>query len=244
MFVLSEIQTLAAILPKPHTMRQYFLLFLVLFFVGCSDNSTQKKITIGEYNFMFPNDFKKVEEQGIDSYVGKIKGDSIVLGFDYGYYSDRLVETEQEYIDKKYWLQNAEYQFMKPGITYDNNNRPKIELINVRQATNGDTIKFKNADLIAKCKHDSIVFEYPITLPDKTKQHIVKVDTIQNHLRRVIIAKDPSKDLTGIFLMNLNDFNESMNSFTALSMATSNLTKRQQDSVLKIFSTLKFNTDK
>ena len=225
-------------------MRQYFLLFLVLSFIGCSDNSTQKKISIGEYNFMFPNDFKKVEEQGIDSYVGKVKGDSIVFGFDYGYYSDRLVDTEQEYIDKKYWLQNAEYQFMKPGITYDNNNLPKIELINVRQATNGDTSKFKNADFIAKCKHDSIVFEYPITLPDKTKQHIVKVDTIQNHLRRIIIAKDPLKGLTGIFLMNLNDFNKSMNSFTALSMATSNLTKRQQNSVLKIFSTLKFVTDK
>lgn len=235
---------LAAILPNPPTMRQYFLLFLVLSFIGCSDNEKPRMITIGEYAFMFPNDFKKVEELGIDSYVGKVKGESIVFGFDYGYYSDRLIETEQEYIDKKYWLQNAEYQFMKPGITYDNNNRPKIELINVRQATNGDTSKFKNADLIAKCKHDSIVFEYPITLPDKTKQHIVKVDTIQNHLRRIIIAKNPSKGLTGIFLMNLNDYNKSMNSYTALSMATSNLTKRQQDSVLKIFSTLKVVAEK
>jgi hypothetical protein len=195
-------------------MRQYFLVFLVLSFISCSDSPILKKITIGEYNFMFPNDFKKVEEQGIDSYVGKVKGDSIVFGFDYGYYSDRLVESEQEYIDKKYWLQNAESQFMKPGITYDNNNRPKIELINVRQTTNSDTLKFKNADLIAKCKHDSIVFEYPITFPDKTKQHIVKVDTIQNHLRKIIIAKDPSKGMTGIFLMNLNGFNNSMNSLT------------------------------
>lgn len=225
-------------------MRQYFLLFLISSFIGCSDNEKPRMVTIGEYAFMFPNDFNKVEEQGIDSYVGKVKGDSIVFGFDYGYYSDRLVETEQEYIDNKYWLQNAEYQFMKPGITYDNDNRPKIELINVRQSTNGDTSKFKNADLIAKCKHDSIVFEYPITLPDKTKQHIIKVDTIQNHLRRIIIAKDPAKGLTGIFLMNLNDYNKSMNSYTALSMATSNLTKRQQDSVLKIFSTLKFIADK
>ena len=225
-------------------MRLYLLLFSVLSFTGCSDNAQSRTITIGEYAFMFPNNFRKLEEQGIDSYVGKVKGDSIVFGFDYGYYSDKLVETEQEYIDKKYWLQNAELQFMKPDIIYDNNNRPKIEVLNVRQAISSDTLKFKNADLITKCKHDSIVFEYPITLPDKIKQHIIKVDTIQNHQRKIVIAKDPSKGLTGIFLMNLNNFNKSMNSFTALSMSTSSLTKRQQDTVLKIFSTVKFVADK
>ena len=133
---------------------------------------------------------------------------------------------------------------MKPGITYDRNNYPKIELIDVRQVTINDTAKFKNADLIAKCKHDTIFFDLPITFPDKTKQHIVKIDTVQNHQRKVVIAKDPLKGLTGIFLKNLGSYNESMNSFTALSMVTSNLTKRQQDSVLKIFSTLKFVTQK
>jgi len=225
-------------------MRQIFFFILTLLLLGCSDKSSHKTITIGEYAFDFPNDFHEIEEQGIDSYVGKIKGDSIRFDFDYGYYSDRLVETEQEYIDKKYWLQYAEHRFMKPGITYDDNNRPKIELINVRQATNSDTEKFENADFIAKCKHDTTVFDYPIILPDKTKQHIVKVDTIQNHLRRIIIAKDPLKGLTGIFLQNLGGYNKSINSHPALSMVTSSLTKRQQDSVLKIFSTLQFVTSK
>ncbi len=220
------------------------LIFLAFLFVSCTDKTKLKTITIGEYSFDFPNDFKQVEEQGIDSYIGKVKGDSIELGFDYGYYSDRLVETEQEYIEKKIWLQYAGYQFMKPGITYDNNNYPKIEFLGLRQTTNGDTAKFKNADFIAKCKHDSILFDYPITLPAKTKQHIVKIDTIQNHLRRIIIAKNSLNGLTGIFLMKLNNYNQSMNSSTALSMATSGLTKKQQDSVLKIFSTLKFVSNK
>jgi len=146
-------------------MRQTIVFILTFFLLGCSDKTSHKTITIGEYAFDFPNDFHQIEEEGIDSYVGKIKGDGIGFGFDYGYYSNRLVETEQEYIDKKYWLQNAEYQFMKTGISYDNNNRPKTELINVRQATNSDDVKFKNVDFIAICKHDTIVFEYPITFP-------------------------------------------------------------------------------
>src|SRR5688572_20663442 len=221
-------------------MRKFIYFVLFSFLLGCSDKTKPKTITIGDYSFDFPADFKLIKEKGIDSYVGKIKGDSMWLGFDYGYYSDPLVESSQEYLEKKFWISDGGIQFMKEGITYDNNNYPKVELLSLRPTTLSDTIKFNGADFIATCKHDSLIFDYPVKLPDKTKEHFIHVDTIQNHMRKIIIAKDPKNGLTGIYLKDLKGFNESINSYLALSMATSDLTKQQQDSVLKIFSSVRF----
>jgi hypothetical protein len=78
------------------------LLFLLF---GCGQTSDRqwKTIEIGDYLFDFPSDFKLVEEKGIDSYVGKIQGDSMWFGFDFGYYSNDFEQTQQEYLDKGDW---------------------------------------------------------------------------------------------------------------------------------------------
>ena len=55
------------------------------------------------YQFDFPLDFDLIKEQGIDSYVGKIEGDCLTFGFDYGYYSNSFEESPQEYLDKGNW---------------------------------------------------------------------------------------------------------------------------------------------
>ena len=221
-------------------MRQIIFLILLINLIGCSDKSKPKTITIGTYSFDFPGDFRLIKEKGIDSYMGKVKGDRIWLGFDYGYYSDPLMETTQEYLDKQFWLRDAALSFVKEGITYDKNNSPKVELIKLRSATANDKTKFKGADFIATCKHDSLIFDFPVTLPEKTKMHFIKVDTIEHYLRKIIVARDPKEGTTGIYLEDLNGFNNSLNGYLALSMATSNLTMRQQDTVLKIFSTIRF----
>lgn len=220
-----------------------YFIFLGLF-AGCSDKTKYKNITIRNYSFNFPHDFDLNKETGTDSYVGKIKGDSIVFGYDFGYYSDSFTETAQQYIDSKFWLHDVGVRFLKEGITYDNNNYPKVELTNLRQATKDDSTKFKNVDFVATCKHDSLTFEYAILLPDNIKRYIIKVDTVQNHLRKIIIAKDPLKGLTGIYLKELKGFNESLNSTLALSMVAQGLTKAQQDIVLKIFSTVRITAQK
>jgi hypothetical protein len=219
-------------------MHKFIYLFAIVLTVSCSDKTSKNVIVIGTYSFEFPNDFKLVKEKGQDSYVGKIKGDRITFDFDYGYYSNPLVQTQQEFLKDSFWLLHAGDQFMKEGITYDENNSPKIEFINLRPATTKDRIAFSNADFIAVCKHDSLIFDYPVTIPDDTKQHFINVDTIQNRLTKTVIAKNPTKGLTGIYLKDLNSFNESINSYLALSIATSHLTKEQQVIVQKIFSTV------
>ena len=47
----------------------------------------------------FSSDFELVTENGIDSYVGKIKGDSMCFSFDFGYYSSDFEQTSQEYLE-------------------------------------------------------------------------------------------------------------------------------------------------
>lgn len=66
-----------------------------------------------------------------------------------------------------------------------------------------------------------------------------RVDTIQGHYRRIAIAKDPMEGVTGVYITDLNGFNESMNSSIALSIATSQLTSAQQTQVLNILASVR-----
>jgi hypothetical protein len=228
---------------QPPSIRSIFFIIVGIFFVNSCGKANDNYITIGNYTFDFPNDFKLIKEKGDDSYVGKIKGDNIIFEFDYGYYSNGLIQTPQEFLQEKFWLIDAASQFMEVDVTYSNNNFPVVNLLSVRQSKISDTGMFKNADFIATCKHETETFDYPITLPAAVKQHNVKIDTIQNHFRKIVLAKNPSRGMTGIYLKDLNGFNESINGYLALSLTTNHLTKEQQDTVTKIFSTVKFNKE-
>ena len=217
----------------------FFLLFSV-FVLSCKNNEQRGEITIGEYAFSFPNDFVLVEENGIDSYVGNIKGKSHWLGFDYGYYSDPLIETTKEYLEKGFWKKDAYSWFIEPKGNYISEMVREIQLLDTKPVeTKEDSSKFKGADIIAVCKLDTTTFEYGITFPDEIKAHDIIVDTIKDHYRKVVVAKDPQKGITGIYLKNLNGFAESINAFSALSMATNGLTKHQQDSFVNVFRNVK-----
>jgi hypothetical protein len=68
---------------------------LLLFFVCC--NSSQRTIPLEwkivnehYFEFMVPRNMNKIEVQGIDSFVGRYKNESIDLSFDYGGWSDKL----------------------------------------------------------------------------------------------------------------------------------------------------------
>ena len=215
---------------------QAITIILALLALSCNNRNQNGTIAIGEYTFQFPKDFQLEEGKGIDSYVGKIKGDKLWLGFDYGYYSNLIVETPQEYLLKGHWKIDAFSSFVKPKGTYNAGTTREIELISTKQiATHTDSIKFRGADLIALCTLVSDTFEYGIKLPTEIKEHTFLVDTFSGCYRKIVIANKPEKGMTGIYIKDLNGFNKSINSFLALSMATSQITKQQQDSIVKIF---------
>lgn len=231
-------------------MKRLLTILITILLCGCgqtekkSDWQKEKKpegqwktIEVGDYLFDFPGDFELVTEKGIDSYVGKIKGDSMWFGFDFGYYSSDFEQTPQEYLDNGFWRNDLSYRFMKEEITYDQTNTPKVEVMSIRPATIQDSVTGKGCDYVARCKHEKTEFDFAVYIPNEIKQTNCSIDTVDNKYTKIVWAKDPKKGTTGIYLRDLNGFNESINSYLALSMATSNLTSKQQETALKIFKT-------
>lgn len=76
---------------------------MFLFFMSGCENSDEyvstgiDSIEIGYYKFEFNSEFTLIEEQGIDSYVGRVEAPGIQIHFDFGWYTSSLenLPTEQ-----------------------------------------------------------------------------------------------------------------------------------------------------
>lgn len=64
---------------------------------SCSNDDTSEPsaIEIVDFQLNFPTKFTLEELQGIDSYVGLIKGSGITLTFDYGWYTSANIYLEE-----------------------------------------------------------------------------------------------------------------------------------------------------
>jgi hypothetical protein len=140
-------------------------------------------------------------------------------------------------LDSEEWRQALSYRFMKNGITYHDKNMPKVDVMNVLPATSKDSTLGKGCDYVAKCKYEEVTFDFPIYIPKKIKETNISIDTVHNQYRKTVWSKYSSKGVTGIYIRDLKGFEPSMNSYLALSMTTTNLTKTQQEIALKIFKT-------
>ncbi|MEE1947080.1 hypothetical protein VRU48_18285 [Pedobacter sp. KR3-3] len=211
----------------------------LLFLLSCSQQSKninkelKNTIEIGDYSFDFPANFKLVKEQGVDSYVGRIEDNNNRFEFDFGLYTSTLTESPEEYLKEGYWRFDLSERFMKPNITYDKNNEPKVEVLSIRQANRKDSLIGKGCDYIAHCQHEKITFDFPIYLPAETKAYYFKTDTIDGIYQKVVYAKDPKKGITGMYLAKLGNKR-------ALSLVAHHLSCKEQEMVLKIFSTAKY----
>ena len=78
-------------------MKYYYILiaFLLLFNnESYSQANEWKTFEIGKYKIEFPNNFSFIEAQGLDSSIGKIVSDELVVEFDYGAFTNNLEEYE------------------------------------------------------------------------------------------------------------------------------------------------------
>jgi hypothetical protein len=225
-------------------MKTFLTIFILVLLAGCglvekNSSSKWKTIEVGDYLFDFPEDFTLTPEQGIDSYVGKITGDSIAFFFDYGFYSNKLGETLEEYLSDGFWRLELSQRFMKDGITYDIITLPKVDVLDIRPANTQDSTLGGGCDYVAKCKHDDTVFEYPVYVPGEIKGTNYKIDTVDHLYRKIVWSKDPQKEITGIYIQELDTTNSEMSMLKALSMTTGNLTAKQQELSLRIFKTVR-----
>jgi hypothetical protein len=195
-------------------------------------------IEIGEYVFDFPQGFKLVKEQGIDSYIGRVEDDEMSFRFDLGLWTNTLADLPAEYLEKGEWKYDfLAYEFHKHNAAIKEEDMKRVEVLNIRPATKKDKRLESYVDYIAKCKLDSIVIDYTIYLPPEIKNVNFIVDTIDNHYRKIIYSKIPEEEYTGIFIRKLNDIG-------GLEMRTRKINSQQQKIALKILKSVRLKNGK
>ncbi len=96
-------------------------LFAFLGSCNTDDTSEPSSIEIRNYKLNFPTTFTLEEIQGIDSYVGYIKGSGITLTFDYGWYTSAYTGlSPEEYLVTEDEIQGHYRQIVKP-VNSENN---------------------------------------------------------------------------------------------------------------------------
>ncbi len=217
---------------------------LIFLAISCSNESLNtphtnwKTIAVGGYIFDFPPGFKLIEEQGEDSYVGKVKGDSIEFTFDFGRYTGQQ-QTSEEYLANGDWKFDLAERFMKPGVSYGQDNTPKVAVLNIRPATVKDSLLSGGCDYVARCRHDTTEFDYPVFLPEEMKELLFAVDTVNNQYRKIVYTNRPQYNGAEIYIRGIKSFDSSINNYLALGMGAGNLTKKQLKLALEIFNTVR-----
>ncbi|MFT5823899.1 MAG: hypothetical protein ACI8ZM_005164 [Crocinitomix sp.] len=208
--------------------------------VTCTYDPAGQGIEIGPYSFDFPQAYHLEQHQGIDSYVGIITNDTVNLHFDYGYYSNKLALSFDEFYERGWWLLDLKHQFMKPDTTYDSRNMPKVEVLQVLIFDQKKTsANLKENEMLVTCSHEGDTVERIVYIPDETLQHNFIVDTIGNYYRKIVVAKDPAIGTTGIYLKNLKTESENEMHFKALMIAkTGGITKEEQETLIAAFKTV------
>ncbi|WP_291727800.1 hypothetical protein, partial [Bernardetia sp.] len=100
-------------------MKTIVLLTLSILLFGCSkqDNNKIKVLDTGLFTIEVPSGWEYKEKEGIDSFVGEIHGKDIILRFDAGIYTSRLVLSEEEYInDSRNWI--PDFPYYEEGVIY------------------------------------------------------------------------------------------------------------------------------
>ena len=197
-----------------------------------SDNDAQEhrnEIEIGEYVFEFPQDYKLIKEKGVDSYVGKISNGKIDFQFDYGYYSNSLNNSIQEYLVDDTWKWIALEQ---------NDLLPSSDASEVADHT--ELIAYSTIDSIEYTllyRHDADTIAFDLKVPDKIRNAHIEIDTIDNIMYKFV----RSDDRVGLYAKNLKHFNESLNSHKALSIIAEKLSIDETKECYEILKSCKLS---
>lgn len=189
---------------------------------------------IGPYSFILPEGYKIVQDKGIDSYVGRITNDTITIYFDYGYYSDPLLLTQEEYVRSYQWKLNAAAEIASEDLKFEETEQDVKSLalpdFQVR------TIHYDSLanEWLAICVLDSIELNYRIPIPAIYKEYeAIEADSTESDYIKIVIPFNAQKNYTGIYLRD-KKYNG-----VALSMVAHKLTELQKKEVLRIFHEVK-----
>jgi hypothetical protein len=187
------------------------LLWVIIFSTGCGRlHPGWKTIEIGNYLIDVPSSFRLIPARGIDSQVGELKGKGLSLSYEYGFYTDTLVSTAIEYVDRGRWRDEAIIRFLNTR-KYPVQNYTEVKVTDYRLSTTMDSSLANGCNYVAHCLYAGKKFDLPIFIPREILDHIVTKDTVQHHLKRVVHPKKRINALTGVYMRD-----ERWNSFNSI----------------------------
>ncbi len=114
-------------------MRRFVFILFLISSIRCSndDGNEPSSVTIGDYTFNFPTRFVLEEAEGIDSFVGQIRGDGITLNFDFGPFTGPLNNVSEDQFE--ILEDEIEGHFRQIVIPFDSNtDRTRIHLFRIQ----------------------------------------------------------------------------------------------------------------
>ena len=215
------------------------LLWIITFCTGCSQPQPGwKTIELGTYLIDVPSSFQLIAARGIDSQVSQLKGKGIGFSYEYGAYTDTLISTSKEYLDRGRWRDEAIIRYLDHR-KYPVQNFTEVKVTAYRPSVKSDSGLAGGCDYVAHCSYADKKFDLPVFIPREIKDHIVTKDTVQHHLRRIVRPKKGINGLTGIYMRDErgNMFN-SMD-YPALQINATGLNPSQQKLALEVLATLR-----
>lgn len=213
-------------------------------------------LSFEDFAIEVPKNWKYIKRQGVDSFVGEIRGPKVSLSFDCSGrgYAGIPIKSPEEYCNQEV-LRLHSSRFNRPNVIYtrkENVERVKMRemkklnttdssLVKVEQLivpstkiylpSEKDLEKFKDADYLIDLTHGDSTITVGVTLPDGIRKHNFKIDTVGGYIIKTAWPKKNGNGITGVSYKEING------SFT-LGIHGENL-GQQQDKALKAFKTIR-----
>ena len=215
-----------------------------------------KIVNLGNFKITIPADwqYRKAQGEAEALILGKITSKNFDLN-----YSDNLIGEANTVLYAKTQLLNRQVNWMRecmyclPGVTYqllDSNDHSSAYVLKKR-AINSEPVKVKpnpktevklikntepgaETEFVAKITSGKIKLSLPMDAPDKSPLYNIATDTINKYVRQIITTKKGPNGVTGVFFKKTEGY-------YIFSLTGDNLTAADQQTVLKVFKTIKPN---
>ena len=201
---------------------------MLCFLTACTP-SNNKTLDLKDFSISVPKDWNYNQANGVDSFVGEIKGTGVTLSFDFSGmgYANHLLLSEDGYLKRGEWY-NGE-AFFPNG---DNVNPYALAKKIFSKPDEAQKLKFPKADYIATLTYKNTVVTIPVEIPREIKSQNIRIDSSGEYIIKTIWPKIVGKGMTGIYM-------QSRKSSLNFQMNGRNLSKKQQEQALAAFKTIR-----
>ena len=198
-----------------------------------SDVEGWHTIDLGSFQLEAPKQFKYKPIQGIDSFVGEIKGDGVTFFFDYGWYSSANPFTPFEYArnNKRQIFDDKILDALKKSGVTGVTKKEVYEKLKINKVAKKNKKECTNCEYLATLKFEGNLVEVPFTstrsdLDNEGALYDIQMSEQDSTFRKIYWTNDLSTNTTaGIYYEDLRakDYSSDKLSFRTLDCKASNI---------------------